>query len=115
MRPLALLQYDPELVAVSIVVAVVLAFVLAQHPLPSYAIVPLGGNHHRQHQSCGCAIAGMHYTAMQASIFFPLPDAPAYSIASSPTLLALLITIFAVLIAVSTLVAAFAGRQTSWR
>ena len=59
----------------------------------------------------GFAIAGMHYTAMEASIFFPLPDAPAYRMARSPALLALLITIFAVLIAVSTLVAAFVGRQ----
>jgi PAS domain S-box-containing protein len=59
----------------------------------------------------GCAVAGMHYTAMQASIFFPLPDAPTFSMALSPTLLALLITIFTVLIAVSTLVATFAGRQ----
>jgi len=53
----------------------------------------------------------MHYAAMQASIFFPLPDAPTHSMALSPTLLALLITIFTVLIAVSTLVATFAGRQ----
>src|SRR5207253_6463107 len=60
----------------------------------------------------GCAVAGMHYTAMQASLFFPLPDAPTYSMALSPTLLALLITIFTVLIAVSTLVATFAGRQS---
>src|SRR6202008_4645989 len=57
------------------------------------------------------AVAGMHYTAMQASIFFPLPGAPTYSMALSPMLLALLITIFTVLIAVSTLVATFAGRQ----
>ena len=110
MRPQALLRYAPELVAVSIVVAVVLAF------------VSLSIRFHRTQSSrlaatiiaasvMGCAIAGMHYTAMQASIFFPLPDAPAYSMAFSPTLLALLITIFAVLIAVSTLVAAFAGRQ----
>jgi signal transduction histidine kinase len=110
MRPQALLRYDPELVAVSIVVAVVLAF------------VSLSIRFHRPQSSnlaatiiaasvMGCAVAGMHYTAMQASIFFPLPDAPAYSMAFSPMLLALLITIFAVLIAISTLVAAFAGRQ----
>jgi two-component system, sensor histidine kinase and response regulator len=60
----------------------------------------------------GCAVAGMHYTAMQASIFFPLPGAPTNSMALSPTLLAVLITIFAVLIAVTTLVATFAGRQS---
>jgi PAS domain S-box-containing protein len=53
----------------------------------------------------------MHYTAMQAAIFFPLPNAPTSNMALSPTLLAFLITMFAVLIAVSTLVATFAGRQ----
>jgi two-component system sensor histidine kinase/response regulator len=112
MRPEALLRYDPVLVAISVVVAVVLAFVslsirfhasrLQSSPMVATIIAA---------SVMGCAIAGMHYTAMQASIFFPLPDAPAYSMAFSPTLLALLITIFAVLIAVSTLVAAFAGRQ----
>jgi PAS domain S-box-containing protein len=112
MRPQALLQYSPGLVAVSIVVAVVLAFVSLSIRFPF----------HRPQSSrtaatiiaasvMGCAVAGMHYTAMQASIFFPLPDAPTYSMALSPTLLALLITIFTVLIAVSTLVATFAGRQ----
>jgi PAS domain S-box-containing protein len=112
MRPQALLQYNPGLVAVSIVVAVVLAFVSLSIRFPF----------HRPQSSrtaatiiaasvMGCAVAGMHYTAMQASIFFPLPDAPTFSMALSPTLLALLITIFTVLIAVSTLVATFAGRQ----
>jgi NO-binding membrane sensor protein with MHYT domain/signal transduction histidine kinase len=110
MRPQALLRYDPALVAVSIVVAVVLAFI-------SLSIRFHGPQSSRVAATMiaatvmGCAIAGMHYTAMQASIFFPLPDAPAYSMALSPTLLALLITIFAVLIGSSTLAAAFAGRQ----
>jgi PAS domain S-box-containing protein len=110
MRPEALLRYNPALVAISVVVAVVLA------------LVSLSIRFHRPRSSrmaatliaatvMGCAVAGMHYTAMQAAIFFPLPDAPTYSMALSPTLLALLITIFAVLIAVSTLVATFAGRQ----
>jgi NO-binding membrane sensor protein with MHYT domain/nitrogen-specific signal transduction histidine kinase len=110
MRPEALLRYNPALVAISVVVAVVLAF------------VSLSIRFHRPRSSpmaatliaasvMGCAVAGMHYTAMQASIFFPLPGAPTYSMALSPTLLALLITIFTVLIAVSTLVATFAGRQ----
>jgi PAS domain S-box-containing protein len=113
MRPEALLRYDPALVAVSVVVAVVLAFVSLSirfqfHRLqssPTVATIIAAS-------VMGCAIAGMHYTAMQASIFFPLPDPPTYSMALSPTLLALLITIFAVLIAVSTLVATFAGRQS---
>ncbi|MBI1777366.1 MAG: response regulator [Proteobacteria bacterium] len=112
MQPEALLRYDPGLVLLSIVVAVVLAFIsLSIH----FRI-------HRPFSSgrpetiiaatvMGLAVAGMHYTAMQASIFYPLPDAPTSSMALSPTLLALLITIFTVLIATSTLVATFAGRQ----
>jgi PAS domain S-box-containing protein len=113
MRPEALLRYDPALVAISVVVAVVLAFVSLSirfqfHRLQSS---PMAANIIAA-SVMGCAIAGMHYTAMQASIFFPLPDPPTYSMALSPTLLALLITIFAVLIAVSTLVATFAWRQS---
>jgi PAS domain S-box-containing protein len=113
MRPEALLRYDPVLVAISVVVAVVLAFIslsirfhahrLQSSPMAATIIAA---------SVMGCAVAGMHYTAMQASIFFPLPGAPTYSMALSPTLLALLITIFTVLIAVSTLVATFAGRQS---
>src|ERR1700739_4549749 len=94
MRPQALLRYDPELVAVSIVVAVVLAFsslsIRFHGPQSSRAAATIIAA-----TVMGCAVAGMHYTAMQASIFFPLPDAPAYSMAFSPTLLALLIKMFA--------------------
>jgi PAS domain S-box-containing protein len=113
MQPEALLRYDPALVAISVVVAVVLAFVSLSirfqfHRLQSS---PMAANIIAA-SVMGCAVAGMHYTAMQASIFFPLPDAPTYSMVLSPTLLALLITIFTVLIAVSTLVATFAGQQS---
>src|SRR5207244_591034 len=59
----------------------------------------------------GFAVAGMHYTAMQASIFFPSADAPLANIAPSPMFLAALITIFVVLIMAVALVATFAGRQ----
>jgi PAS domain S-box-containing protein len=113
MRPEALLRYDPALVAISVVVAIALSFVslgirfqvhrLESSPMAATVIAA---------SVMGCAVAGMHYTAMQASIFFPLPDAPTYSMALSPTLLALLITVFTVLIAVSTLVGTFAGRQS---
>jgi PAS domain S-box-containing protein len=113
MRPEALLRYNPRLVAVSIVVAVVLAFVslsirfLFHRPQSSRTAATIIAA-----SIMGCAVAGMHYTAMEASIFFPLPDAPTRSMALSPTLLALLITIFIVLIAVTTLLATFAGRQS---
>jgi len=112
MQPEARLRYNPGLVAISIVVAVVLAFVSLsirfqfrrpQSPRLAANIIAAS--------VMGCAVAGMHYSAMQASIFFPLPDAPNHSMALSPTLLALLITTFTFLIAASTLVATFAGRQ----
>lgn len=112
MQPEALLRYEPGLVALSIIVAVVFAFVSLSirfqfhRPQSSRTVVTVIAA-----SVMGCAVAGMHYIAMQASIFFPLPDAPTHSMALSPTLLALLITIFTVLIAVSTLVATFAGRQ----
>ena len=112
MRPEALLRYDPTLVGVSIVVAVGLAFVSlgirfrlrglgSSGMLATVAAAPV----------MGFAVAGMHYTAMQASIFFPLPDAPLAKMAMSPMFLAALITVFIVLIMAITLVATFAGRQ----
>src|SRR5437762_209415 len=75
MQPEALLRYDPALVAVSVVVAVALAFLS----------LSIRFSFHRFHSSrmlaavvaapvMGFAVAGMHYTAMQASIFFPLPE-----------------------------------------
>jgi two-component system sensor histidine kinase/response regulator len=112
MEPDALLRYDPLLVAVSVVVAVVLAFLSLN----------IRFSFHRLHSSrmlatlvaapvMGCAVAGMHYTAMEASIFFPVPAAPFAKLSASPMFLATLITIFIVLIMAITLVATFAGRQ----
>ena len=112
MQPEALLRYDPLLVAVSIVVAVGLAFVSlgirfrlrglgSSNVMATVAAAP----------AMGFAVAGMHYTAMQASIFFPLAGAPFANMAMSPMFLAALITVFIVLIMAITLVATFAGRQ----
>ena len=53
----------------------------------------------------------MHYTAMEAAIFLPFPDAYILGLEVPPTVLAFLISIFTVLIAAVTLVATFAGRQ----
>src|SRR5947208_14204821 len=99
MEPQALLRYDPGLVALSIVVAVGLAFVSLGIRFRFHATVPypmlataLAA------PIMGFAVAGMHYTAMQASIFFPLADAPLANMVTSPTFLAALITIFIVLI-----------------
>jgi two-component system, sensor histidine kinase and response regulator len=112
MRPEALLRYDPKLVGLSIVVAVGLAFLSlsirfrvrgSRSPgaLATLVAAPV----------MGCAVAGMHYTAMEASIFFPLANAPLANMAMSPMFLAALITVFIVLIMAITLVATFAGRQ----
>ena len=112
MQPEALLRYDPWLVLLSVGVAVALAFVS----------LSIRFRFHGRDGSglwstvvaatvMGCAVAGMHYTAMEASIFFPLPDAPIHTMALSSTLLALLIAIFTILIASGTFVATFAGRQ----
>jgi signal transduction histidine kinase len=112
MLPAAMLRYDPAIVLLSIVVAVVLAFVslairfsFRRRRMPPAAATLIAAT------VMGCAVAGMHYTAMQASIFFPLPDAAIHSMALSPTLFALLIAIFTVLIAAGTMLATFAGRQ----
>src|SRR6266446_2641985 len=112
MEPEALLRYDPGLVAVSVVVAVGLAFIslgirfrfhgsLSSRVAATALAAPF----------MGFAVAGMHYTAMQAAIFFPLPGAPLANMATSPMFLAALITIFVVLIMSIALVATFAGRQ----
>ncbi len=112
MEPQALLRYDPVLVVVSIVVAVALSFVAlgirfrlrAGHGTGVVATAIAA-------PVMGCAVAGMHYTAMQASVFYPLADAQLSLMSMSPGLLAGLITVFTVLIMGTVLVAAFAGRQ----
>ena len=112
MRPDALLFYDPSLVGVSVVVAVVLAFIgLEVHfrlrriissdtIATSIAAVILG-----------LAVSGMHYTAMQASVFFPTAKVWIAGTELPTALMALLITVISVLIAVIALVASTAGRQ----
>jgi NO-binding membrane sensor protein with MHYT domain len=111
MEPEALLRYDPIWATVSVVTAVALALISLsirfRWPQPSSIPTTLIAA-----AVMGCAVAGMHYTAMSASLFFPLPDGPKLLTAlAAPTPLAAVITIFAVLIASITLVASFAGRQ----
>ncbi|TAL03164.1 MAG: hypothetical protein EPO08_04890 [Rhodospirillaceae bacterium] len=110
MRPEALVRYDAAMIVVSFIVAIVLAFValsiwvhfLTTSRMPAtIAAAAL----------MGCAMAGMHYTAMRAAIFFPLLNVQSQSMALSPTLLALLIALFTVLIALCTLAATFASRR----
>jgi two-component system, sensor histidine kinase and response regulator len=112
MQPEALLRYDPGLVAVSVVVAAGLAFVSLsiRFRFRASALSRVGAAALAA-PIMGFAVAGMHYTAMQAAIFFPLPDAPFANMPTSPMFLAALITIFVVLIMSIALVATFAGRQ----
>jgi len=109
----ALLRYDPELLLLSVGVAIGLAFValgirfwlLSSQRSKIYSTLIA---------SCvmGFAVAGMHYTAMQASMFFPIQDALVRSgMVVPPTLLAMLIALFVGLIAACTMVASFAGQQ----
>jgi PAS domain S-box-containing protein len=115
MRPDALLRYDPVLVAVSVLVAVVLAFI-------SLAI----RFHFRRYRSSdsvatlaaatimGLAVAGMHYTAMQASVFFPTAGVSEAGVALPTTLLALLIAVISILIAAIAISASIAGRHSEF-
>jgi PAS domain S-box-containing protein len=111
-RPDALQRYDPGMVAVSVVVAVVLAFgaldirarllalgLKGRLRTPIAAVV------------MGCAIPAMHYTAMQAVVFYPLPGAAAGGAPASQTILALTVAGFGLLVGLSVLAAAFAGEQ----
>jgi two-component system, sensor histidine kinase and response regulator len=111
MGPDALLRYDPSWVAISVVVAITLAFIAlsirfrfargaSSVPATLAAAAVMG-----------CGVACMHYTAMRASLFFPIADAHTAQMALPPTTLAVIITIFTVAIASITLVASFAGRQ----
>jgi two-component system, sensor histidine kinase and response regulator len=108
----ALLRYDPPWVAVSVVTAVGLAFIslsiryglnrLNSSGIPSTLIAAA---------VMGSAVAGMHYTAMRASLFFPEPQILKLTMSLQPMTLAVVITIFTVLIASIALVGSFSGRQ----
>jgi two-component system sensor histidine kinase/response regulator len=113
MEPGALLRYDPWLLLLSVGVAVGLAFLslsirfwLLESRTSRFISLLVASS------VMGCGVAGMHYTAMQASEFFPIQNAfAANGTVFPPALLALLITIFVGLIAACTMVASFAGQQ----
>jgi two-component system sensor histidine kinase/response regulator len=112
MRMDALLRYDIIMVLVSVGVAVLLAFValgirfllqlnvrLADYSMPLAAVI------------MGCAVPGMHYTAMAAARFYPIATPSQVVAAMDPTMVAVLIAIFTLGIAALALAAGFAGRQ----
>ncbi|MEC4686921.1 MAG: MHYT domain-containing protein, partial [Nitrospirota bacterium] len=99
MRLDARMFYDPVLFVVSVVVAVVLATV----SLYAKSVATSGQSpRHSIKLSVallmGCAISGMHYTAMAAAYFFPSTGAPASAPGLDPLLLALIVSVAAVLI-----------------
>jgi two-component system sensor histidine kinase/response regulator len=113
MQSQAVIRFEPSLVGVSVVVAVVLAFISLQirfrlrHRWSSDTLATLVAA-----PVMGLAVAGMHYTAMQASDFFPTETALATSDLLPTTLMALLVTVISVLIAAIALVGSIAGRQS---
>ncbi|WP_082109136.1 response regulator [Azospirillum thiophilum] len=114
MRLDGFLRYDAGMVLVSVVVAVALAFV-------SLGIRRQAGRSTSTRQRTltmlasaavmGAAVAGMHYTAMSAAVFFPTPNPDGVGMSLPPTTLAILIVVFAVSMAMTTMAAAFAGQQ----
>jgi len=99
MRLDARMLYDPLLFTVSVVVAVVLATVSL------YAKSIATSRKPRSHTIklsvalvMGCAISGMHYTAMAAAYFFPTTGAPESAPGLDPLLLALIVSVATVLI-----------------
>ena len=112
LRADALLRYDITLVVVSVLVAVLLAYIsltalvfLRQSELLRPVALPIAA------VVMGCSVAGMHYTAMQASLFFALPDTTTEPDSFDPTTLAIVITLLIVCFGIATLAASFAGRQ----
>jgi PAS domain S-box-containing protein len=113
MRPEALLLYDPAMVGVSVLVAAVLAFMslgvhfglrqtLSLSRVPATVVAAT---------IMGVAVSGMHYTAMDAARFYPLESAISGGLHLPNTLLAMLIAMFAVVVASAALAASYAGRQ----
>ncbi len=106
------LTYDAAKVAVSVLVAVVMAFLaLSLRCIPE--LRTLFGRYSTLASAAimGTAIAGMHYTAMGAAIFIPTEQSPAALTAVDPGVLSMLLALFAVFVVASALAAGFAGRQ----
>jgi diguanylate cyclase (GGDEF)-like protein/PAS domain S-box-containing protein len=110
MRLDGLVRYDPKLFALSILVAVVLAYMALwtrsglQQRLSGRLALALSA------VVMGCAVAGMHYTAMAAAYFISdgYPRDPGASL--SPEVLAILVSIFSLMLIGLTLAATFVGR-----
>ena len=113
MRPEALLLYDTDMVVVSVLIAVVLAFLSLQIHFRLRRTRSWSATARKLLAAIvmGLAVAGMHYVAMAAALFYPAFGVAVAGLQLPPTLLAMLIAVIAVLIASATLAASFAGRQ----
>jgi two-component system sensor histidine kinase/response regulator len=111
MRLPAFLLYDPDKVAISIVAAIVLAYV-------ALALVEYGRQrktHSRVRQLfaaivLGSAVASMHYIAMQAAVFYPALEPTDTAGQLSQGVLALFVGLGAVTLAGTVTAASFAAR-----
>ncbi|MEO8301248.1 MAG: MHYT domain-containing protein [Rhizomicrobium sp.] len=113
MRPAALLRFDIRIVALSVVVAVVLAYLAL--------VIRAHLKHFHSHRVIramlpatvmGLAIACMHYVAMEAAVFYPMAGIRISGAIYSPTSLALVIGFVAVSVGLMTLgFAALVGRN----
>jgi two-component system sensor histidine kinase/response regulator len=113
MEPAALLRYDIRVVALSVVVAVALAYLAL--------VIRARLKHFHSHRIMrallpatvmGLAIAGMHYVAMEASIFYPMAGIRISGTIYSSTSLALVIGFVSVSVGLVTLgVASLVGRN----
>jgi two-component system, sensor histidine kinase and response regulator len=109
----ALLRYRPDLVVASVIVAIALAFVSLgiRYPLRAYRVSEKVANAIAA-PVMGCAIAGMHYTAMKAAVFLPYGAANPGGPMLPPLLMASLIAIITLLVAAIALAGSVAGRQS---
>ncbi|HWY62366.1 MAG TPA: MHYT domain-containing protein [Rhizomicrobium sp.] len=113
MEPAALLRYDIRIVALSVVVAVALAYLAL--------VIRARLEHFNDHRIMrtllpatvmGLAIAGMHYVAMESAIFYPMAGILISGSIYSSTTLALVIGFVSVCVGLITLgVASLVGRR----
>jgi two-component system sensor histidine kinase/response regulator len=112
MRLPAVLLYDPLLVGLSVIAAVGLSYVALT--IATYGRNGVEPSRLRQMVASiilGCAVAAMHYIAMQAAVFFPIPEAAAVSEGLDQGILALFVGLGTLTLAVGVAAASIAARQ----
>ena len=110
----AILYYDPARVGLSVVVAVTLAWLslglpqlLGRWTSRTALAQPLAA------LGLGLAVSGMHYTAMSAALFAPIPGELDQVQGLEPGVLAALITIIVTLLAIAVMAVVFAAKQST--